>query len=167
MDNNQKTKEIINDNLYMTMSVCTLKGEPWIANIYFACDSKYNFYWYSSKETKHSQIIKENPQIAISIFNSTAIGEDVDAVYIKANAVEVTSKLELIKGLTVYGKKMLDTGFVNSKSHVAKFIKQYKDFQGTSKIRLYKAVPEKVWKLAQSEIYNDKYVDSRIEVKIS
>lgn len=32
----------------------------------------------------------ENPTIALAIFNSTAVGDDVDAVYIKAKAYEIT-----------------------------------------------------------------------------
>lgn len=150
----------------MTISVADKQGEPWIANIYFTYDNRFNFYWYSPKDSVHSKYIRENPQIAISIFDSTAVGDDVDAVYIKAKAVEVTNKIDLVKGLTIYGKKMLDTGFANSKKQVTKFIKKYRDFQSVSKIRMYKAVPEKVWKLAPSEMFNDKFVDSRIEVDI-
>jgi len=165
--NNIKAKEIIRKNLYMTIAVSSKDGDPWIANIYFACDDKYNFYWYSSVNTLHSALLKENPIVAISVFNSTAVGDDVDAVYIKANVQEVSSKLGLVKGLSVYGKKMLKTGFAESKIQVQRFIKQYKDFQGISKLRLYKATPIKVWKLAPSEMFNEKFIDSRIEVNLN
>ncbi|MBU0976410.1 hypothetical protein KJ918_06435, partial [Patescibacteria group bacterium] len=128
---------------------------------------KYTFYWYSPRDSIHSKYINKNPNIAISIFDSRATGDDVDAVYIKAKAEIVTKKIELIKGLTIYGKKMLKTGFVKSKSQVGRFIKQYKDFQGISKIRMYKAIPVQIWKLAPSEIFNDKFIDSRLEVDIN
>lgn len=165
MNNSDKAKKMIRENLYMTISVSTNKGTPWIANIYYVCDSKFNFYWYSPKNSVHSEYIRKNARVAIAIFDSTATGEDVDAVYIKAKAIEITSKIDLIKGLTIYGKKMLESGFVNSKAKVQKFIKQYRDFQGVSKIRMYKAIPEKIWKLAPSEMFNDKFVDSRLEIK--
>jgi uncharacterized protein YhbP (UPF0306 family) len=58
-DNLGKVKEIIADNLYMTLSVSTMDGEPWIASLYFACDQEYSFYWYSSKYSIHSQYIKK------------------------------------------------------------------------------------------------------------
>ncbi len=61
---------------------------------------------------------------------------------------------------------MLATGFTESKAQIERFVKQYKDFQGVSKLRLYKAVPIKVWKLAPSELFNDKFVDSRIEIDL-
>jgi len=166
MNNNEKARKIISDNLYMTISVASKQGDPWIANIYYAIDSNYNFYWYSPTNSLHSTLVRENPLIAISIFNSTAIGDDVDAVYIKANVEEVTNKVEIIKGLTIYGSKMLATGFADTKAQIQRFTKQYKDFQGISKLRLYKATPIKVWKLAPSEMFNEKFVDSRIEVDL-
>jgi uncharacterized protein YhbP (UPF0306 family) len=166
MNDNEKARKIINENLYMTISVASKQGDPWIANVYFAIDSNYNFYWYSPTNSLHSTLIRENPSIAISIFNSTTVGDYVDAVYIKAKVEEVTNKLEIIKGLTIYGKKMLATGFADTKAQIERFTKQHKDFQGISKLRLYKATPIKVWKLAPSELYNEKYVDSRIEVDL-
>ncbi len=167
MDNNSKAKKIIEDNLYMTISVSTTKGDPWIANLFFACDVQYNFFWYSNPKSLHSQYLQNNPQAAIAIFNSTAIGDDVDAVYIKASITEVTDTQELLHGLKTYANKMLKTGFSNTTAQVTKFINSYKDFQGDSRVRLYKATPIMVWKLAPSETFNDKYVDSRIEVKLN
>lgn len=161
-----KTKKIINENLYMTISVSNLKGEPWIANLYYAYDKNHTFYWYSPKNSVHSKLIARNPKIAIAIFNSTAVGDDVDAVYIKAKSYEITNKRDLLKGRLCYGKKMLKTKFVNGKSAFNRFVKQYKDFQGLSALRMYKAVPEKFYKLAPSEMFNEKFIDSRIEVVI-
>ena len=167
MNHITKTRQIIDDNLYMTIAVASKMGEPWIANIYFACDDKYNFYWYSPVNSQHSELIRANSQIAISIFNSMAIGPAVDAVYLKATAEEVSDRTELLKGLTIYGMKMLKTGFAKTQVQVTNFIKQYQDFQGISKIRLYKATPIKIWKLGQSKVFNDKFVDSRIEIDLA
>jgi len=158
-----KAKKIIHDNLYMTISVCDLAGNPWIANVFFA-DGGGNFYWYSSKETRHSKLIKSNPNIAVAIFNSTATDDDVDAVYFSAQAAEVTDKQELLKGLLVYGQKMFRTKFLPNKAAVHEFVKGLADFQGKALLRLYKAVPEKMFRLAPSRMFNGKYIDSRVEV---
>ncbi len=165
MNNNLKIKvdKILQENLYLTISVASKDGDPWIANLYYAYDKDYSFYWYSPKDSLHSQRIRENPTVALAIFDSTAVGNDVDAVYIKAKAYEITSKPELVKGMVIYAAKMIKTKFAN-KSSAARFIKQYKDFQGFSKLRMYKAVPEKFWKQAPVEMFNEKFVDSRIEV---
>ena len=165
MSDKEKLDKILQENLYMTISVSDKKGEPWIANLYYVYDKNYNFYWYSPKDSIHSRRIKENPKVALAIFNSTAVGADVDAVYIKAKAYEVNDKKELIKSLTLYAVKMIKTKFTN-KSNAEKFIKQYIDFQGSSKLRLYKAIPEKFWKPATAEMFNGKFVDSRVEVKV-
>lgn len=150
----------------MTISVSDRKGFPWIANIYFVCDKNFNFYWYSPKNSKHSILINRNPNIAIAIFDSQATGDDVDAVYIKAKAYKVKTTTDLARGILLYGKKMLKTKFVNGKQAFQKFIRSYKDFKGKSPLRMYKAVTQKTWKLAPSEIYNDKFVDSRIEIRL-
>ena len=160
----QKAKNIIAENLYMTISVCSQDGKPWIANIYYAFDKDYNFYWYSPKTAVHSTYIRENSEVALAIFDSRAVGDAVDAVYIKATAHEVVGKKELLTGLACYAKKLLATKFVGKKADALRFIKQYRDFQGMSALRMYKAVPEKFWKCAPTEMFNGKFVDSRIEV---
>ncbi|MCL5091481.1 MAG: pyridoxamine 5'-phosphate oxidase family protein [Patescibacteria group bacterium] len=164
-DFKKKVDQILQENLYMTISVANRNGQPWIANLYYAYDKNYHFYWYSPKDSLHSQRLRENPSVALAIFDSTLVGEEVDAVYIKANAHEVTSKAELIKGLILYASKMVKTGFVNKVS-ANRFITQYGDFQGLSKLRMYRAVPEKFWKTAPAEMFNEKFVDSRVEVKM-
>lgn len=165
MSDKEKVDKILQENLYMTISVASKIGDPWIANLYYVYNTDYNFYWYSPKDSDHSQIIKENPTVALAIFNSTAVGEDVDAVYIKAQAYEVSNKSELIKGLIIYTAKMVKSKFIN-KSNATKFITKYKDFQGLSKLRLYKAIPEKFWRPAPVKIMNDKFIDSKVEVKM-
>lgn len=50
--------------------------------------------------------------------------------------------------------------------YAKKFINQSDDFLGLSNLRMYKAVPEKFYKLAPSEMFNDKFIDSRIEVEM-
>jgi len=96
--NKQKIDQILKENLYMTISVASKDGDPWIANLYYAYDKDYNFYWYSPKDSLHSQRINENSRVALAIFNSTTVGDDVDAVYIKAKAYEITKKSDLVKG---------------------------------------------------------------------
>ncbi len=161
----KKVDKILQENLYLTISVTSKNGDPWIANLYYVYDKDYNFYWYSPKDSLHSKRIRENPVVALAIFNSTAVGNDVDAVYIKAKAYGITKKSELIKGMILYAGKMIRTKFANKVS-AERFMKQYKDFQGLSKLRMYRAVPEKFWKPAPVEMFNEKFVDSRVEVKM-
>ena len=162
-----KVKDIIEQNLYMTIATCNRSGKlPWISPLYYVSDSSYNFYWYSPKNASHSRFIARNPNIAVVIFNSTLIGDDVDAVYFRAKAQEITNKPEILKGLMLYGRKMLKYNFSGGKRALTRFINSYRDFQKTSPLRMYKAVPNKIWKLAPSEYYKDKYLDRKIEISL-
>jgi hypothetical protein len=105
--------------------------------------------------------------MAICIFDSTAVGDAVKALYIQAQAQVVTDIKEMAKGLILYGNKMLHTKFITGKEAYISFINSLKDFAGNSPIRLYKATVEKTWKLAPSELYKDKYLDSRIAVDLA
>lgn len=157
-------EKILSNNLYMTIASCNKDNMPWIANLYFVYDKDFNFYWYSPKESQHSKQINDNTNVALNIFNSTAIGDDVSAIYVKAKAYEVKNIKDIAAGLLLYGKKMLDTKFVTGKKSYTEFVNSFKDFEGQSPIRMYKAIPEKMWELAPSQIYKDKYVDSRAEI---
>lgn len=157
---------ILKKNLYLTIATSTQEGSPWISNLYFTNDKDLNIYWYSPLESKHSKLIQVNPNVAINVFDSTAIGGDVYGLYIEAIVSEVTSVSEISKALALYGKKMLLTGFVQSNDEVKNFVKQVVDFQGKSPLRLYKAVPSKAWLLGESDTYNNKYVDGRIEITL-
>lgn len=163
---NRAYHKTIEKNLYMT--IATSDGnKPWISNVYFVCDNNNNFYWYSPKKSKHSQLINTNPQVALCIFDSTAVGDDVNAVYLQAKAIEVTDKEELRHALILYAKKMLKTGFLQGKSLYLQFTKRILDFFGDSPLRLYKAVPTDGWMLAPSKDFNGKFVDGRLKIDVN
>lgn len=166
MTNEEIAIKIIKENLYMTIAVSSKEGEPWISNLFYSYDSDYKFYWYSSKESLHSKLIRQNPKVALSIFNSTIIGDDLDGVYIKANAYEISDKIEILKALPIHGAKLLKTGIYNTKAQLKRFVTNYGDFQGISKLRLYKATPVEVWKYNFEETKNDKYYEGRVKVDL-
>ena len=166
-NNNLEFEKIVSENLYMCISTATLFGDPWISQVYFVKDSENNFYWYSSVNAKHSRLIAENNRVTLSLYNSTAVGDDVSALYIKATCKIVGKKSELLKALALYGKKMLLTGFVKDLKDVTTFIKDFRDFLGNSELRLYKATPIEISKLGESKMYNGKYLDRRVAVSLS
>lgn len=166
MDNIQATKKVLDENLYMTISVSDLTGNPWIANVFYVYDKDLHFYWYSSKETKHSSLIRENPKTAISIFNSTAVGDDVDAVYIEATTVEVDSIVEVGRVLPPFAAKLLRSKIVSDNKVLSSFVEKVGDFVGDSRLRLYRATPTRIYRLADVEMYKDKFIDSRVPIDL-
>lgn len=164
MTNEEKAIKIIDENLCLTLATSNMSGQPWIANVYYAYDSKHNFYWYSAKDALHSQMIVANGNVAISIFDSTIKGADIDAVYMYAKAVEVTDKSDLVSGLTLYAKRMLSSGILTDVGAMQRFASQSNNFMGVAKLRLYKATPIKVWKMSAPGTDDYKYAGARVEV---
>lgn len=163
---NNEVLEILNDNLYMSISTCDYKGNPWISNAFYAFDNNLNLYWYSPKNSKHSKLIKENSNVAINIFNSTAVGDDVKAIYMSGNAIELRDMKTISNVILIYSKFLIKRKFFSNINEITQFRKRVGDFRNISPLRFYKFVPEKVWLLAPSIDFNGKYVDSRIEVNI-
>src|SRR3990167_3941503 len=99
----KKARQIINDNLYL--SLATSNGnETWIAPLWYAVDKQYNFYFVSEHSSVHCTHIKLNPNVAVSIFNSTENPEDVNGLQIAAKVAEV-GIIEMPTALkTVYSK---------------------------------------------------------------
>ena len=156
----------VSDNLYMCVGTATRVGEPWISQVYFVNDSENNFYWYSSVKSRHSRLIADNNNIAFSIFDSTAVGDSVYALYAKATCQVVTDRKTLYSALALYAQKMLRTGFVGNVHEVSVFATNIRDFLGNSELRLYKAVPYEISKLGESKLFNGKFVDQRVSIAL-
>jgi hypothetical protein len=152
---------IISANLYMCVATATRTGEPWISQVYFVTDKNNNFYWYSSVNARHSKLIAENKIVALSIYDSSAVGDDVYALYMKAMCSVITDRKLLIPVLSLYAQKMLKTGFVTNLQESHSFVHNVKDFLGNSELRLYKATPYEISRLGTSKMFNGKYVDRR------
>lgn len=153
MDLQDRVKSAIENNRYLTLATSSKTAKPWVSPLYFAIGEDYTIYWYSQKAALHSINISENPSVAITIFNSTVKASEVDALYMEATAVEVTAE-EINSALIVYNQKeeSLDTE------------RDSQDFLGESPLRMYKAVPQKMWLYDGSKRYKGKYLDTRIEV---
>lgn len=153
MDRIEKAKKIISNILYITLATSARDCEPWNTPVYSAYDEKYNFYWVSSPQSRHSKNIKENGKVAIVIYNSSDPEGAGEGVYVQAKACELTDASEIERALKLlYERKN-------------KPVKPVADFVGDSPRRVYKAVPEKFWMNEMQKI-NGYPVDVRAEVDI-
>lgn len=155
----QRAGSILATNRYMTIATATRGGTPWISPVFFASDGIKRFYWYSPRESRHSRLIAKNPRVAITLFDSRASPEKVDGLYVQAKA-RVLRPRELLGALPIYGRKM----YANTKDRRA-LLKKAIDFTRRSPLRMYVAIPEKIWLLGPEKHYKDKYLDSREELK--
>ncbi len=135
------------------MTIATTSGRnPWVTPVFFAYDGKGDFYWGSPKDALHSNNIAKNPNVAITIFNSTEPSETVDGLYVKAKAKQARGK-ELLKGIALLAKKGLEKNMVLKT-----------DFLGRSPLRVYSAHATQMWLLGEEKFYHGQYVDGRVEV---
>jgi len=62
---------------------------------------------------------------------------------------------------------MMKCKYIPNKREFSKYIRSLADFEGNSPLRFYKAIPEKIWLLGESDLYNGKFVDKRVKVNLS
>ncbi len=151
-------KQIISENIYMTIATASTDGKPWISPVFFAYDDSYNLYWVSSKDSKHSQIIRKNPQVAIVIFDSRAPEGQGDGVYFEAKVDELSDESEIKQAMEVLNKRVTKDEFR---------VKKVEEVTNKGVWRIYKAIPNNTYKLTEGEIGDEQYVDKRVEVKLS
>ncbi len=142
----------------MTLASSSSGGQPWSTPVFYALDEKYNFYWYSRKDTRHSENIKENNRISASIFATTGEDEGV-GVYVEGVATELI-EVELEHATSIYAKK----GASNDEERIQ--MTTIKDFLGDAPIRMYKLTPEKIYISGKATKWNGKWIDRREEIKL-
>lgn len=142
-------KQIIVRNSYMNIATVTSDGQPWNTPVFFAY-SGGRFYWFSAKFSVHSQNIKHNGNVFITIYDSTAPEGEGKGLYIQANAHVVSDEL-LDEGIVAY-------------NHKAQKFKIDKPFvRNSSPNSLYCAEVVKVWTNDDDEVDGD-YVDIREQI---
>ncbi len=149
----EKAKEIIERIRYITIATASKECEPWNTPVYAIHDEKYNFYWVSWSGTQHSKNIVENPSIFIVIYDSTVPEGAGEGVYIKAKAYELIDRTEIEQAaVRLYAGKN-------------KTPRPVEEFLGEHPRRIYKAVPEKIWRNLDVD-KKGKIVDTRQEVAL-
>ena len=96
-------RRVIDETKYMALGTADETGHPWVSPVWFACEDHRHFHWVSTHDTRHSRNIAARPEVALAIYDpSVAIGAAA-AVYINANAQELTGA-ELEHGLEIFDR---------------------------------------------------------------
>jgi len=152
----EQAKNIVADNIYMTIATASEEGKPWVSPVFFAYDEKYNLYWVSNKAALHSKLIRLNNNVAMVIFDSSAPEGEGDGVYFEAVAEEMKDSTELKNAMNL----------LNDRMTVEKFKINDEDVSENGEWRVYKATPVKITKLTEGRYINGQYIDERTEVKL-
>lgn len=145
---NKRAKEILQKIIYATVATASKQGVPHNSPVAHLLDDDLNLYWFSDKQSQHSKNIRENEDVFIVIYDSTAPEGDGEGVYLKAKAYEVNDPAEI------------DRAFAGRKGYSGK----PDDYLGDKVRRTYKAIPQQAW-MNDAEMKDGRFVrDFRVEV---
>jgi uncharacterized protein YhbP (UPF0306 family) len=128
-DDSAQAKAIIDANRYMTLGTADEEGLPWVTPVWFATTDYREFVWVSKPEARHSRNIAARPQVAIVIFDSQVPVGGAQAVYISADAREVSGD-QLDRGLEIFSGTSRAQGLPEWR---------LEDVQAPARHRLYRA----------------------------
>ena len=156
-DHVKEAKQIISSNIYMTIASASKSGKPWVSPVFFAYDNRYNLYWVSNKDSKHSILLSKNHSAAIVIFDSRALEGEGDGVYFETKVKELKEKGEIEKAMKILNERITKEEFR---------IKKIDEVISKGVWRIYKAIPNNVFKLTEGEVIDGQYVDKKIKIKL-
>jgi nitroimidazol reductase NimA-like FMN-containing flavoprotein (pyridoxamine 5'-phosphate oxidase superfamily) len=137
---------------YATLATVTPEGMPWNSPVRHVYDADLNIYWFSDKQSQHSQNVRANGEVYVVIYNSTVPEGQGLGIYIQATAVEVVDPGEVLRA------RRLKKG--------AAYQAMPGEFLGDESRRVYKAVPRAVW-LNGAEVTDGVFIrDYRRELQL-
>ena len=153
----QKAKNIIESNLYCSLSTCSTEGEPWISPLLFVYDDDWNLYWSSAIISQHSQNIYSNAgKVAIAIYGSPIPEGTGQGLYLTGTAQEVENPEVAEQIIRWVGER---TGKPNPKIAA--------DYLGNSPRRFYTFTPQNVWVTGERILSNGQLVDTKIILNLN
>lgn len=148
-------REILQNNIYCTLSTCSPEGQPWVSPVFFAYDAEWNLYWSSAIAAEHSQNLAHNHgQVAIAIFDSKGPEGTVRGLYLMGTAGELNrDRVESVMTLlmTRAGKAVYRTPA---------------DYLDESPRRIYHFQPQKAWITGDRVAIGNQLVDTKIAINV-
>jgi nitroimidazol reductase NimA-like FMN-containing flavoprotein (pyridoxamine 5'-phosphate oxidase superfamily) len=123
-------RNTIDANRYLALGTADDGGHPWVSPVWFASEDYRTFHWVSSPDARHSRNLASRSEVAIAIYDSSAVPGTVEAVYMTGRAEELTGdELDLaIEMFDRVSRRDLSRGWTLS------------DVQPPSLFRLYRAI---------------------------
>jgi uncharacterized protein YhbP (UPF0306 family) len=141
---------LLQDNHYVVLATADAEGNPWATPVWFASDGIDRLYWVSGPGSRHSMLIEQRPEVALTVFDSTVASNEAAAFYATGTAALVP-ETDLANALGVFNQRSLAQGLGEfTREHVT----------GAARLRLYAAELTATWVLDQ-----DADVDQRAVVR--
>ena len=138
-DPKASARAVIDSNSYMTLGTADETGLPWVTPVWFAHSGYREFFWVSSPDARHSRNLESRPEVSIVIFDSQVPPKGAEAVYVSAQAGELSDE-ELESGIEVFSRKSESDGLpAYSRA----------DVQEPARLRLYRALASEHFSLGE------------------
>jgi hypothetical protein len=148
-DNNAHARTVLDHTSYAVLATADDDGSPWATPVWFAHDGLDRVYWVSWPGSRHSLLIEQRPDVALTVFDTNAAPHEGTGFYATAQARQCPME-QLDDGLEVLNRRLLAQG-------IGAFTRQR--VTGESRLRLYVAEITEAWVLDQ-----DADVDQRAPV---
>jgi uncharacterized protein YhbP (UPF0306 family) len=148
-DNHAHALDLLSGTAYVVLATADADGNPWATPVWFAPDGLDRLYWVSWPGSRHSRLVEERPEVALTVFDSRVVPGQAAAFYATARA-RVCPADELDHGLGVFNRRSEAQG-------LSSFSRE--GVTGEARLRLYVAELTEAWVLDQ-----DADVDRRAPV---
>jgi len=149
----KKAIEVIKKIEYLNIASITPDGMPWNSPVYTVYDSDLNFHWVSWKGNQHSINIANNPNVFVTLYDSTVPCSTGFGVYMKGTVKMITNPVHLAKCLITFYKRR------------NRGPRDFKEFLSAYPRRLYMFTPQQLWVNGDGEI-NGNFIDIRTELNL-
>jgi uncharacterized protein YhbP (UPF0306 family) len=122
------------DEKHMMQLATVTGGQPWCCTVYYVHDDHNNLYWASLPTRRHSQEIKQNPNVAIAIAVKHVKGEAVVGIQMEGHAQVLPPSKDIREFAKSYAAK-----FNRDEQWIEDFI------SGKTEHRLYKFTPKSIY----------------------
>lgn len=148
-----KAKAILDRIVYATVATVDEHGQAWNAPVFFAHDAQYTIYWGSNMDSQHSRNIRLTQKAFLVIYDSTVPAGHGEGVYVQTYVTELVDLADIQQAHALLTHR-----------HVVPYW-TLDQVQGAASVRLYKAVPQKVWMNGEGQ-QNGHYIDVRVEIPL-
>jgi uncharacterized protein YhbP (UPF0306 family) len=150
-----KARQIIESNIYCSLSTCSVDGMPWATPLFFIYDEQWNIYWSSAINCQHSQNIYTNHgRVAVAIYGSVLPMGTGQGLYFMGTAAELDSqKIEwAIDATSTRSGKVIN--------------RTAADYLNDSCRRFYQFTPSEAWVTGSRIPVENQLVDTKIRLDL-
>ena len=97
-------RDYLSQVIHMSLATC-VDGRPWVCEVHVAYDNDLNLYWVSSQDRRHSQEVRQNPQVAGNIITQHFLNQKVRGVYFEGQAEQLEGVDKTHPGYQAYAKR--------------------------------------------------------------